>query len=153
MEFQDAELHFALIQPPLYAQAVLEIFAHFIGFRNLETTGQTKPSHNTMASSSNPYEHYNSPEVEDDDLIDPDDGTLSRTSKSTHLTQPFNTILIIPSKPRRPRRSPPTPQRQFLPPTSHRQHSNRLRLCPPQRILPHLPHPRRRPTGAHKHNR
>jgi len=28
-----------------------------------------------MASSSNPYEHYNSPQVEDDDLIDPDDGT------------------------------------------------------------------------------
>lgn len=28
-----------------------------------------------MASSSNPYEHYNSPQVEDeDDLIDPDDG-------------------------------------------------------------------------------
>lgn len=26
-----------------------------------------------MASSSNPYEHYNSPQVEDD-LIDPDDG-------------------------------------------------------------------------------
>ncbi|KUJ16800.1 Yip1-domain-containing protein [Mollisia scopiformis] len=30
-----------------------------------------------MASSSNPYEHYNSPEVEDeDDLIDPDDANL-----------------------------------------------------------------------------
>lgn len=27
-----------------------------------------------MASSSNPYEHYASPEVEDD-IIDPDDGT------------------------------------------------------------------------------
>jgi hypothetical protein len=28
-----------------------------------------------MASSSNPYEHYNTPQVEDeDDLIDPDDG-------------------------------------------------------------------------------
>jgi len=29
-----------------------------------------------MASSSNPYEHYNSPQVEDDDLIDPDDANL-----------------------------------------------------------------------------
>jgi hypothetical protein len=29
-----------------------------------------------MASSSNPYEHYNQPQVEDDDLIDPDDGML-----------------------------------------------------------------------------
>jgi len=29
-----------------------------------------------MASSSNPYEHYNSPHVEDDDLIDPDDANL-----------------------------------------------------------------------------
>ncbi|RDL33620.1 Protein YIP [Venustampulla echinocandica] len=29
-----------------------------------------------MASSSNPYEHYNSPAVEDDDLIDPDDANL-----------------------------------------------------------------------------
>jgi hypothetical protein len=28
-----------------------------------------------MTSSSNPYEHYNQPHVEDDDLIDPDDGT------------------------------------------------------------------------------
>jgi hypothetical protein len=28
-----------------------------------------------MASSANPYEHYNNPHVEDDDLIDPDDGT------------------------------------------------------------------------------
>lgn len=27
-----------------------------------------------MASSANPYEHYNSPAVDDDDLIDPDDG-------------------------------------------------------------------------------
>jgi hypothetical protein len=28
-----------------------------------------------MASSSNPYEHYNQPHIEeDDDLIDPDDG-------------------------------------------------------------------------------
>ena len=27
-----------------------------------------------MACSSNPYEHYNPPQVEDDDLIDPDDG-------------------------------------------------------------------------------
>jgi hypothetical protein len=33
------------------------------------------PSSITMASSSNPYEHYNSPQVEDEeDLIDPDDG-------------------------------------------------------------------------------
>jgi protein YIPF6 len=33
------------------------------------------PTSITMASSSNPYEHYNSPQVEDeDDLIDPDDG-------------------------------------------------------------------------------
>ncbi|KAI9054906.1 hypothetical protein LZ554_002050 [Drepanopeziza brunnea f. sp. 'monogermtubi'] len=29
-----------------------------------------------MASSSNPYEHYNQPQVEDDDLIDPDDAGL-----------------------------------------------------------------------------
>ncbi|KAN0104653.1 Yip1 domain containing protein [Hyaloscypha variabilis] len=29
-----------------------------------------------MASSSNPYEHYNSPQIEDDDLIDPDDANL-----------------------------------------------------------------------------
>ncbi|CAG8960940.1 hypothetical protein HYFRA_00002478 [Hymenoscyphus fraxineus] len=29
-----------------------------------------------MASSSNPYEHYNQPQVEDDDLIDPDDANL-----------------------------------------------------------------------------
>lgn len=29
-----------------------------------------------MASSSNPYEHYNPPHVEDDDLIDPDDADL-----------------------------------------------------------------------------
>ncbi|KAH6673787.1 hypothetical protein B0J14DRAFT_512554 [Halenospora varia] len=29
-----------------------------------------------MASSSNPYEHYNNPSVEDDDLIDPDDANL-----------------------------------------------------------------------------
>ncbi|KAK2630506.1 hypothetical protein QTJ16_001326 [Diplocarpon rosae] len=29
-----------------------------------------------MASSSNPYEHYNQPQVEDDDLIDPDDADL-----------------------------------------------------------------------------
>jgi hypothetical protein len=39
-----------------------------------------------MASSSNPYEHYNAPQVEDDDLIDPDDGTqlsiLSSNSQS-----------------------------------------------------------------------
>jgi hypothetical protein len=36
----------------------------------------TEPSRQSaMASSSNPYEHYNSPHVEDDgDLIDPDDG-------------------------------------------------------------------------------
>jgi len=29
-----------------------------------------------MASSSNPYEHYNNPSMEEDDLIDPDDATL-----------------------------------------------------------------------------
>jgi len=29
-----------------------------------------------MASSANPYEHYNSPRIDDDDLIDPDDATL-----------------------------------------------------------------------------
>ncbi|KAK0102171.1 hypothetical protein ONS95_001032 [Cadophora gregata] len=29
-----------------------------------------------MASSSNPYEHYNQPHIEDDDLIDPDDADL-----------------------------------------------------------------------------
>jgi len=29
-----------------------------------------------MASSSNPYEHYNSSQIEDDDLIDPDDANL-----------------------------------------------------------------------------
>lgn len=27
-----------------------------------------------MASSSNPYQHYNQPHIEEDDLIDPDDG-------------------------------------------------------------------------------
>jgi hypothetical protein len=30
-----------------------------------------------MASSSNPYEHYNSPQVDEDDLIDPDDADLN----------------------------------------------------------------------------
>jgi hypothetical protein len=30
-----------------------------------------------MASSSNPYEHYDEPQVDDDDLIDPVDGICS----------------------------------------------------------------------------
>lgn len=36
-----------------------------------------------MASSANPYEHYNSPEVEDD-LIDPDDGESKRFLPMIH---------------------------------------------------------------------
>ncbi|EPE33073.1 hypothetical protein GLAREA_06085 [Glarea lozoyensis ATCC 20868] len=41
-----------------------------------------------MASSSNPYEHYNTPHVEDDDLIDPDDANLDDLDDPL---QPLNT--------------------------------------------------------------
>jgi hypothetical protein len=68
---------------------------------------------NTMASSANPYDnHYNSPQVEDDDLIDPDDGTPpSPPSQTSTLLTPVS------SKLRRPRRPPPT---NILPRPSHR---------------------------------
>ncbi|KAF8859082.1 Yip1-domain-containing protein [Acephala macrosclerotiorum] len=40
-----------------------------------------------MASSSNPYEHYNSPQIEDDDLIDPDDAILDDLDDPLTQTQ------------------------------------------------------------------
>ena len=48
-----------------------------------------------MASSSNPYEHYNSPHVgDDDDLIDPDDGTYSSLSTPTTIPNQDHSKLI-----------------------------------------------------------
>ncbi|KAE8447748.1 hypothetical protein EG329_010142 [Mollisiaceae sp. DMI_Dod_QoI] len=43
-----------------------------------------------MASSSNPYEHYNSPEVENDDLIDPDDANLDDLDDPLAQTQTYS---------------------------------------------------------------
>ncbi|RFU35685.1 hypothetical protein B7463_g735, partial [Scytalidium lignicola] len=43
-----------------------------------------------MASSSNPYEHYNQPEVEDDDLIDPDDAGIDDLDDPLQQTDTYS---------------------------------------------------------------
>ena len=56
-----------------------------------------------MASSANPYDnHYNSPHVEDDDLIDPDDGKLPSLpihQISANKQQLISTTSTTPSNP------------------------------------------------------
>ena len=53
-----------------------------------------------MASSANPYAHYNEPQIDDDDLIDPDDGMFTQktsmpcfTNKIKQLTSTTSMIL------------------------------------------------------------
>lgn len=103
--------------------------------------------------SANPYEHYDNPSIEGDDLIDPDDGE-SHALSLKYVQCPMTNLT--PSNPRRPRRPhqhlhlrPRTPNRQHLLLASELQLPHR-----PQRPrLPELRHPGRRPPRAHQHAR
>jgi hypothetical protein len=93
-----------------------------------------------MASSSNPYEHYNEPQVDDDDLIDPDDGTcpshLPTSLLEFYRLIDLDNMLTSASQPRRPRRPPPAPTIDFLPRPLNGQHWQQLQF------VPDLSHPR-----------
>lgn len=102
--------------------------------------------------SANPYEHYDNPSIEGDDLIDPDDG-------NSHASFIPRTRSLTPnlSNPRRPRR--PHQHHQHLRPRApNRQHhllASKLQLPhrPQRPRLPQLRHPGRRPPRAHQHAR